>query len=421
MSLYLSFVAIALAGVIGLVFSRNARQRILAVGGLSLAAVALLVLLSWAGAYDPVSYRSEFAAYGFAVPEPDEVPAMPEAYSLVLAVGEMDSQREKWFFKDLGEIPAYREEVVQPSLLPDKPPSIERIYKNGIQRTITLSEFSVSLRLGWNDEGTEFLKVEPMKNVSYYLRPFGSYNGVFPAPDDHFAATRLFMSGMISPADGSMFGMPKGRTAFIVVQPAGEFATQSVTVRELFSTLKPLQNPYVNANNVESFEQARRLLIRGLSFPKRENGVIELLGLLPPIAASLLVLIGLGVFMALSRNLPLALVAGLFVALVSLCGVSKSVFESDVRDLCSERGKIYSPVAVVSSPLWADTATEKLLQCARAGGMAKWAEMSVEEYHPAPTRARISACRTSNLMGTDVHNRTVCFVEKNVILVKWSL
>ena len=287
----------------------------------------------------------------------------PDEYNVILAVGELSPSGELWRFRKLGKIKSYRVDAYIPISTGNELLEPKRAYFKGITQEYKLSRFGVRIRLGWDESGGEFLNVTQTRHCTGYMRLFTSYSGVFPQPGDDFAATRLFISGGNSPKRGSVFGLPEGRMAFVVVQPKSDGDVMELTVTGLFDSLKCLRNPYSYSNNIHSVESAREHLLRGACFTKLPRGVPAILAKLSPVLAALFFLIAAGVFIVWwGRILPGALLA-VFIALFCIATVSKMEFDRfrDTVHQASASKALYGLCVLDNTLLWQDS-TDKFLK-----------------------------------------------------------
>ncbi len=297
-----------------------------------------------------------------------------EEYSLTLAVGTLGPSGERWRFSPLGRLKSWRPAQDIPAPLASDRPA--RIWRRGCSRTFDLPAFHLRFSIGWDSEGGEFLRAEPVGRLHRYIRPYNSYDGVFPGPGEDFAAVRLFISGQIRRGSGGAFGLPSGTAAFLVVQPVLPGETLELDASSLFTELRCTATPYRFSNDVTSFEAARELLMRGTCFPRHGEGVPALLSDASPVLLLFCLAAGLGLFAAWRRFPGVGLVLAVFVALLALSVGSRRCFDS-IADAVRTGGEhaAYACAALAAQPLWTDSARAVLERAADSAEpeSARWA------------------------------------------------
>ncbi|MFA4985412.1 MAG: hypothetical protein WC712_02395 [Candidatus Brocadiia bacterium] len=311
----------------------------------------------------------------------------PSAYSVHLVSGEITPNGERWSFLAIGSVPATRDsgEIVGPTT--------SAVFERNISKSFFLSRLGIRIYLGWDERGGEFLTVEPV-SWSTYIRPFNSYWGIFPRRGDDFAATRLFITGRDVPADGTVLGRRIGSMAFLLVTPvSGDEIILGID--EVFTSLKCTVNPYSGSNNIGSFDEARRLLLRGACFPRSREGILPIIADTGPLFIALLLIGCAAVMVGLNRSLALGLLFGAFYFLISLVGLSSLETDRVLAALRSSQEPNVSAIAsTVASPLWRDRSLSFLNDLASdssSQSRATWANFAI-----SLSPGRISGAAPSN-------------------------
>ncbi len=370
--------------LLGVYLSRKDNLRV-AIFGVVLCVVAVVVALFWVNPQKVRMAKPEYAHFEFVKTVDSESPV--ESYTLILARGDLSPERERWSFQKLGSISAFS---IENRLVETEQGKFdfkqERIFQRNISEIFSLPGFPAKMAIGWDERGMEFITVTPSRGSSQYLRPFSSSYGVFPRASDDFSATRLLISGAIAPQRNSMFGYPRGRAAFLIVQPNCAGKTVRLTGEDLFSELKCTKNPYLFSNNLQSFDDARRHLIRGMLFTRPPRGVLSILASLSPVIGAAMALLALGVFTIWRRRTFAATILAVFVAMLFVTALSRVEFNGLVSTVkYSGEASIYESCALLNSPLWQKSAVlalEQLASSTENAQAAAWAKFILSVRFP---------------------------------------
>jgi hypothetical protein len=285
-------------------------------------------------------------------------PVEVEKYEILLVEGELTASGEKWRSRRLGEIE-------EPADLTGQSPDLPT--KTGHEVEYSLSKLGVKISLGWDERGSEFLLVSPFSDSSRYARLYNSYSGVFPNEESDFAASRILISGYDIRTPGRVFGARSGKMAFIVTVPENGHYEALVGIDAMFGQFKAQSEAYSFSNNITSFDDARKLLLRGAIFPKSPRGVLPILAQADPVILALVLFGCVAVFAGFLSMLPAAFLLSSLLVLTCLTSLSFIETRSNIRKLQqSQIARLAEIAFLASSPLYKETSARALLELSQS-------------------------------------------------------